>query len=123
MNKIIKRSINVDTKFHLDCEISQYGTWHVKKRLIKTLSKKQLPFSPDELNDFFSLVSNEPVTVPSPSKPPSIKFDCSFRFSQVSKKDIVDAYRCMKKGYKTTPDVTGFSPIMLSHTIFCPSVS
>jgi hypothetical protein len=63
------------------------------------------------------------VTVPCPSKPPSIKFDCSFRFSQVSKKDIVDAYSGMKNRYKTTPDVTGFSPIMLSHAIFCPSVT
>jgi hypothetical protein len=85
MNKVIKRSINVDTKLHLDCEISQYGIWQVKKRLMKSNVNSDLSYSPDEFNDFFSSVSNEPVTIPCPLKPPSINFNCSFRFSSVNK--------------------------------------
>jgi hypothetical protein len=63
------------------------------------------------------------VAIPCPLKPPSINFICSFLFSSIDKKDLVDAYKGMKNRFKTSPDVTGFSPIMLTHSIHCPSVT
>jgi hypothetical protein len=123
MNRVIKRSINEDTKCHLDSEIDRFGIWKVKSRLFQKTDDSKLPFTVDEINDFYSSISNEPVTSSCPPKPSSINFDCIFSFKPIDKKALISAYRGMKNRSKTAPDITGFSPIMLSNTILCPSVT
>jgi hypothetical protein len=122
INGTIRRSVNLDTKEHLDNEINTNGVWAVKKKLFSSDSCT-VNFDKDQLVNYFSSVSNEPASLIFPSKPSQVEFSCKFFFSPISKVELLCIYKEMKNKLKHSADVTGLAPVMLANTIDCPSVS
>jgi hypothetical protein len=67
MHRTIRRYINIDTKEYLEQDINKNGIWAVKKKLFAP-EKFNVLFDKDQLNQYFSFVSNAPVTVSCPSQ-------------------------------------------------------
>jgi hypothetical protein len=111
MHRTIRRNVNYDTRHFLEHEIDQFGVWAVKKKLF-TPASSTVHFDKEQLNLFYSSVSNEPIPICVPKKPPLLLISSNFSFSNISKVELIALYKDMKNKQKRFPDVTGLAPSM-----------
>jgi len=125
LNKLVRKSKENDKKSVISDMIQKEGLWNVKNKLFPKKSQQSLShtYNPQELNEYFSKVSNDPVTIDMPSKPKNIESSNSFKLKEISKRDMIKCYAKLKNRSRKTEDITGLAPIMLAKTIQCPLVS
>jgi hypothetical protein len=123
MDKLIRLAILTDTKSDLENKIRTDGLWRVKNKFLPKKCPNYVQLDPNILNNHYSLISNEPVTVNCPCKPSQISINSTFKFRSINATEVMFCYKKLKNRLRSFEDQTGLAPLMLSYTIHSPNVA
>jgi len=123
LTKLIGKRIYLDTKNYYNSEINDKGIWSVVNKFLKPTLNSKSNFDVNILNNHYCSISNAPVLVKCPSKPPEIKVTSTFNLVKINNSDLINAWNSIKNKSKTAQDQLGIAPYMIQLVISNPIIN